>query len=145
MSNTRYSAWCSAADSRGERPVGEPGASTDSQCGHAPLFCSFALFHPECRGSCRGVSKELSGENKIQISGSRTSAKEAEKKHADHDPAAVDFLRRCDTQEQGLEIIDYLRSRDEIDDDYAASLKSQLLQKGIESFGTKKKPGHYFD
>jgi hypothetical protein len=89
------------------------------------------------------LAEELEGGEKISIGGTRTSLKEAEKKLESHDPTAVDFLRRCDTCEQGLEIIDYLKARGEIDEEYAASLKAQLLQKGIESFGTKKKPGHY--
>jgi len=52
-------------------------------------------------------------------------------------------LRRCDTEEQGIEIIDYLKDRSEIEEEYANSIKAQLLQKGIESFGPKKEPGHY--
>ena len=91
------------------------------------------------------LSKELEGGEKVPVGGTRTSLKEAEKKVASHDPTAVDFLRRCDTTDQGIEIIEYLTKRGEIEKDYAASLKSQLLQKGIESFGAKKKPGHYLD
>ncbi len=89
------------------------------------------------------MAEELEGKEKIPIQSTRTNAKEAEKKLESHDPCAVDFLRRCDTPEQGLEIIDYLKKRGEIDGEYAAGLKTQLLQKGIESFGSKKDPGHY--
>lgn len=89
------------------------------------------------------LTKELEGEEKISISGTRTSLKEAEKTFEGHNPSAVDFLRRCDTCEEGLEIIDYLKARGEIDEEYATTLKAQLLQNGIESFGKKKEPGHY--
>lgn len=89
------------------------------------------------------LAKELEGEEKVSVGGTRTSLKEAEKKRKRHDPTAIDFLRRCDTCDEGLEIIAYLKARGEIDEEYAVSLKAQLLQKGIESFGSKKKPGHY--
>ena len=89
------------------------------------------------------LAKELEGRDKISIGGSRTSPKEAEKTRESHDPSAIDFLRRCNTNDEGLEIIDYLKSRGEIEKEYAASLKKQLLKKGIESFGSKKEPGHY--
>jgi hypothetical protein len=91
------------------------------------------------------LSKELEGGEKVPVGGTRTDPKEAEKKLASHDPAAVDFLRRCDTIDQGIEIIEYLEKRGEIEEGYAQALKSQLLKKGIESFGTKKRPGHYLD
>jgi len=91
------------------------------------------------------LAEELEGTEKIPISGIRTSLKEAEKTFEGHNPTAVDFLRRCNTCEEGLEIIDYLKKRGEIEEEYAATLKAQLLQKGIESFGPKKDPGHYLD
>jgi hypothetical protein len=97
----------------------------------------------EFRKKFPNLTKELEGSEKISIKGSRTNIKEAEKTRESHDPNAIDFLRRCDTSEQGLEIIDYLKKRGEIEEEYATSLKAQLLQKGIESFGLKKKPGHY--
>jgi hypothetical protein len=97
----------------------------------------------EFRKKFPNLSKELEGGEKISIGGSRTSLKEAEKTRESHDPSAIDFLRRCNTTEEGLEIIDYLKARGEIEEEYAASLKSQLLKNGIESFGSKKEPGHY--
>ena len=91
------------------------------------------------------LSKELEGGEKVPVGGTRTSLEEAEKTLASHDPTAIDFLRRCNTCDEGLEIIEYLAKRGEIEEEYAASLKSQLLKKGIESFGAKKRPGHYLD
>ena len=89
------------------------------------------------------LTKELEGGEKIPIGGVRSDIKEAEKKFETHEPTVIDFLRRCDTEEQGIEIIDYLKTRGEIGKEYANSIKAQLLQKGIESFGPKKEPGHY--
>jgi len=59
------------------------------------------------------------------------------------DPDIISFLRRCETNEEGLEIINYMLRRKEISEDYAESLKIQLKTKGIRSFGTKKDAGYY--
>ena len=58
-------------------------------------------------------------------------------------PDIISFLRRCDTNEQGIEIIDFMLKRKEITEEYAESLKIQLKTKGIRSFGTKKETGYY--
>ena len=97
----------------------------------------------EFRKKFPNLAKELEGGEKITIEGTRSNLREAEKALESHDPTVIDFLRRCDTCKQGLEIIDYLKTRGEIEEGYAASLKAQLLQKGLESFGKKKNPGHY--
>jgi len=59
-------------------------------------------------------------------------------------PDAIAFIRRCDTEEQALEIIDYLERKGEITSDYAEKLRRQLKEKGLRSFGPKKEPGYYF-
>ncbi len=100
----------------------------------------------EFRKKFPNLAKELEGGERIRIEGVRSDAKEGEKAaktFESHDPAAIDFLRRCDTEEQGIEIIDYLKARGEIDKEYANRLKVQLLQKGVGSFGVKKEAGHY--
>ncbi len=58
-------------------------------------------------------------------------------------PDIIDFLRRCDTDEQCLEIIKYLEKRKEITADYATKLKKQLKDKGVRSFGSKKEDDFY--
>ncbi|NHI92342.1 MAG: DUF2095 domain-containing protein [Candidatus Lokiarchaeota archaeon] len=58
-------------------------------------------------------------------------------------PDVISFLRRCDTDEQGIEIIDFMMKRNEITKDLAESLKIQLKTKGIRSFGSKKEAGYY--
>jgi hypothetical protein len=59
-------------------------------------------------------------------------------------PDVIDFLRCCDTENQALEIIDYMERRGEVSKEYAASLRERLKEKGVRSFGKKKAPGHYF-
>jgi hypothetical protein len=60
------------------------------------------------------------------------------------DPQAVDFIRRCDTEEQAEEIIAYLHKKGEISDEYAAELRCQLKRDGVRSFGPKKEENYYF-
>lgn len=59
-------------------------------------------------------------------------------------PDAIAFIRRCDTEEQALEIIDYLERKGRITHEYAEKLRRQLREKGLRSFGPKKEPGYYF-
>jgi hypothetical protein len=60
------------------------------------------------------------------------------------DPNAVDFIRRCDTEEQAEAIIAYLEKRGELTQDSAAKLRKQLKRKGVRSFGPKKEEDYYF-
>lgn len=60
-----------------------------------------------------------------------------------YSPDVLDFLRRCDNEEEGLEVIGYLEKRSEIDCDYAEELRRQLKTKGIRSFGSKKEDDYY--
>ncbi|MEM2849218.1 MAG: DUF2095 family protein [Candidatus Bathyarchaeia archaeon] len=58
-------------------------------------------------------------------------------------PDAISYLRRCETEEQAVEVIDYLERRGEITKDYADTLRKQLKEKGVRSFGSLKKPDYY--
>jgi hypothetical protein len=60
------------------------------------------------------------------------------------DPSAVDFIRRAKTIKEALEIIEYLEKRKELDTDQALELKTKLEKNGLESFGSHKKHGYYF-
>lgn len=59
-------------------------------------------------------------------------------------PDAIDFIRRCETEEQVLEIIEFMEKRGELSSEYASKLKRQLKERGVRSFGSKKEPGWYF-
>lgn len=61
-----------------------------------------------------------------------------------YNPDVIDFIRRCDREEQALEIIEFLEKRGEISKEYASKLKRQLKEMGVRSFGSKKEPGWYF-
>lgn len=86
----------------------------------------------------RGMESRLQS---IRIGGFRSY--EAEEFDELKMPDAVSYLRRCETEEQAEEIIDYLEDRGEITAEYAKSLRRQLREKGVRSFGPLKKPGYY--
>lgn len=58
-------------------------------------------------------------------------------------PDAVDYIRRCDTVDEALEIISFLEKRKELSFEEAVRLKAQLKTKGLRSFGSKKEAGYY--
>ncbi len=92
------------------------------------------------------LSREMRGKGTITINSVRSSPREAERTaHTayGYEPTVVDYLRRCATDAQALEIIDFLETKGEIDDDYAKRLRRQLAEQGLGSFGKRKKPGHY--
>lgn len=60
-----------------------------------------------------------------------------------YEPNVVDFIRRADSVEEAIEIIDYLLKKGELGDEEAEKLKKQLKDKGLRSFGPKKGPDYY--
>lgn len=60
-----------------------------------------------------------------------------------YSPDIVDFLRRCNTDEEASDVITFLENRGEITPAHARELRKQLQERGIRSFGSKKAWGHY--
>jgi len=95
------------------------------------------------------LAREIINEEdqKVTITAVRSDIETGEKassgKFRGYNPDVIDFLRRCDTDEQAIEIIDYLEKRKEISEKYASHLRRQLEEKGIRSFGSKKEDGYY--
>jgi len=87
-------------------------------------------------------------ENKVPINSVRTDLKTGEKTASNrfihYMPDVIDFIRRCDTEEQAEEIINYMKKKGEIDKPYADKLKKQLKKKGVRSFGSRKEENYYF-
>jgi hypothetical protein len=87
---------------------------------------------------------------KVEIDSIRSHTKTAEKTAkgqrnlSNYDPDIIDFLRRCDSNQQAEEIIAYMERRGEVTRSYAQKLKKQLHEKGVRSFGPKKEDGYYF-
>ncbi|MDI6805252.1 MAG: DUF2095 family protein [Candidatus Bathyarchaeia archaeon] len=95
------------------------------------------------------LAKELdSNEHKVAINSVRTDVQSGEKASAErfahYMPDVIDFIRRCDTEEQAKEIIDFMEKRGEIERQYAKKLRRQLREKGVRSFGPKKEENYYF-
>jgi hypothetical protein len=65
------------------------------------------------------------------------------RRFASYDPGVIDFIRRCSTEAQASEIIEYMLRRREITSNEAEDLNNQLKLKGLRSFGKKKQPGYY--
>ena len=95
------------------------------------------------------LAKDLaSSENKAQVNSVRTDAPAGEKAtsrkiFAGYIPDVIDFVRRCDTNEQAEEIIAYMERRGEIQKHYAQKLRTQLKERGVRSFGSKKEDNYY--
>ena len=73
----------------------------------------------------------------------RTEKKAPLKKFGGYSPDVVDFIRRCDNEQQAEEIIQYLEKREEISSEQARRLRKQLREKGVRSFGPKKEDDYY--
>ena len=58
-------------------------------------------------------------------------------------PGPVSFIRRCSNNEEAIEILDYLLSREEITKIQYDALKNKLLKDGLNSFGERKTWGYY--
>ena len=94
------------------------------------------------------LAKELeSKDNKVSMNSVRTDMQTGEdatsERFAHYMPDVIDFIRRCDTEEQAEEIIAYMEKRGEIDRRYAERLRKQLEDKGVRSFGPKKEENYY--
>jgi len=95
------------------------------------------------------LARELeSDEHKVGMNSVRgdvqTGEKAASEKFLHYTPDVVDFIRRCDKEEQAEEIIAYLEKRGEVEKQCAERLRKQLKEKGVRSFGPKKEENYYF-
>lgn len=82
----------------------------------------------------------------IRVDSVRSGLDEAEKAASSlrgYVPTAIDYLRRCDNNDDAFRTIDYLESKKEITADYANQLRSQLRTLGLRSFGSRKEHDYY--
>lgn len=102
----------------------------------------------EFRKSFPALNKEMeSGDTmEFRIDGVRTMSEEPEDDTADDGtflPSVIDYIRRCDTVPQAMEIVDYMVTRGELTLSKAKTIKKQLKSDGLRSFGAKKEKDHY--
>jgi hypothetical protein len=62
-----------------------------------------------------------------------------------YNPSVIDFIRRCNTFKEADSIISYLEKRGEISPEYSKRIRVQIKDKGIRSFGSKKRINYYFN
>jgi hypothetical protein len=62
---------------------------------------------------------------------------------AGYSPGVVDFIRRCDTEGEAEEIINYMEEKGEITAEEADKLRKRLRRGGLSSFGGRKKADFY--
>ncbi|WP_010477471.1 DUF2095 family protein [Thermococcus zilligii] len=96
------------------------------------------------------LAKELEEGAELQIKAYRTSEEEALEEEepelqdfSGYNPTVIDFLRRCETDEEALEIINWMEKRGEITPEMAKDLRITLAKKGVRAFGPKKEWGWY--
>ena len=89
------------------------------------------------------VSKKMS----ISIDAVRVDREEAEREASKPDkpqmPTPIDYLRRCENDEEAFEVVNYLEKRGEISSEEAEKLRKQIREHGVRSFGKKKEWGYY--
>ncbi|WP_297508737.1 DUF2095 family protein [Thermococcus sp.] len=93
------------------------------------------------------LSRELE-EGGLPIEAYRASEEEGEAEaepmdFSGYEPTVIDFLRRCETDEEALEIINWMEERGEITHEMAKELRITLVKKGVRAFGPKKEWGWY--
>ena len=91
------------------------------------------------------LAREMEGggsEVDLQEGGAKDRADQG-RKWAGYDPGIIDFLRRCETKEQALEIIDYMEARGEITPENAGRLRGEIMENGLGSVGKRKEEGYY--
>ena len=89
----------------------------------------------------RQIEEDIEKDQQL-TEGSRTTTDP--NKFIGYDPDVVDFIRRCDTVDQALEIIDYLENIGDLNSKEGDKIRKQLETDGLRSFGPKKEKGFYF-
>jgi hypothetical protein len=94
---------------------------------------------------CEDKAKQIEDDIEKEIKQAKKIKNEPDPyRYAGYSPTVVDFIRRCETSDQAIEIIDFLEKKGELDSLEASKLKDQLASNGLRSFGSKKESGFYF-
>ena len=76
-------------------------------------------------------------EQTVAIGSVRSNTKSGEEYASGEPLDVINYLRKCEKEEKALEIIGYFEKQGKISSEYAKSLRIQLLQQGLRSFGKK--------
>lgn len=58
-------------------------------------------------------------------------------------PTAVDYLRRCNSIAEALEVLDYLTRTGQLEEEERKELEDKIVNEGLESLGPRKSFGYY--
>ncbi len=105
---------------------------------------SISYDREEIKKNLPHLFNELKKSNqKIRINGITDSNEIIERSDEIFNPGVEDFIRRCSSQEEAYDILDYLLKREKISEKEYNTLKKRVKNEGIESFGEKKTWGYY--
>ncbi|MHC1580839.1 DUF2095 family protein [Methanopyrus sp.] len=62
-----------------------------------------------------------------------------------YEPRVEDYLARCETDEEALEVIRYLLRRGELDEERARDLESKIKREGVRSIVERREFGYYLE
>ncbi len=91
------------------------------------------------------LHREIEGEG-VPMDGYVNDQEKAENELYDfsgYNPTVIDFLRRCETDDEALEIVNWMEDHGRITPDMARDLRITLTKKGVRAFGPKKEWGWY--
>lgn len=108
----------------------------------------FPNLYKEISSAAKGSTKGKGASGAASGKGGSTEVAEGPRLRLErgrgYDPSVLDFIQRCRTNEEALEIISYLEGRGEISRPYANSLRRRISERGVRDFGPQRKAGHYF-
>jgi hypothetical protein len=64
--------------------------------------------------------------------------------YSDFEPSVIDYIRRAKTEDEALEVVEFLLKQGTLNEDEALKLTVQIRKDGVRSFGPMRTPGHYF-
>ncbi|MGC8831971.1 MAG: DUF2095 family protein [Thermoproteota archaeon] len=60
-------------------------------------------------------------------------------------PNVFDYIRRCESNEEAFQIVDFLVMRKELSEKVAEVIKRRIMEKGLRFYGPKKQTGYYVE
>ncbi len=90
------------------------------------------------------LAREILDEEGIGLTISVDSKKMIPDPWRGYTPGPRDYIRRCKSVEEALEVIDYLEKHGEITKEEADEYRSILKKHGLEYFGNKKGDDYYY-
>ncbi len=95
-------------------------------------------YFPAIYKDIKITEAELEEENQRTKSGSKKI-----RKFRGYEPTIIDFICRCNTNDEAEEIITFMFKRGEISNTEREQLLKKLKEEGLESFGPHRGPGYY--